>query len=493
MKDKVTTLLFAFILIIGISSCSDNPKTIKKNARITVITPECIRMEYSENGKFVNEPSLFAYNRKSKCNEFTYTDQDGLFIFETSRLKLIYKPDGKTFSDENIRIIIKKDNSPIRWVPGMKNKQNLGGTLRTVDGVSGKIDLGEGVLSRDGWYLHDDSKRPLLSGNWVKSRPEGSGIDWYFFGYGSDYKAALKSLTAIGGKVPLPRKYVLGSWYSRYWPYTDSDYRQIVNEYKSKDFPLDNIVLDMDWHKDGWTGWSWNKKLLPNPQELLKWFHDQNLHTTLNLHPATGVAPHEDQYKPFMEELGQNLTGIPDSAYPTLPFDVSDKKYMNALSKTVLKPLKDAGVDFWWLDWQQYEYKKGMSDLKNLEWLNHFLFENTSENNLRGQSFSRWGGWGDHRYPIHFSGDAVAVWPMLAFEVPFTSIAGNIGCFFWSHDIGGHYGNFDQETNTRWVQFGAASAALRLHSTRDANMDKRPWKFSPMYTNSMKISFHLRS
>ena len=186
MKDKVTTLLFAFILIIGISSCSDNPKTIKKNARITVITPECIRMEYSENGKFVNEPSLFAYNRKSKCNEFTYTDQDGLFIFETSRLKLIYKPDGKTFSDENIRIIIKKDNSPIRWVPGMKNKQNLGGTLRTVDGVSGKIDLGEGVLSRDGWYLHDDSKRPLLSGNWVKSRPEGSGIDWYFFGYGSD-------------------------------------------------------------------------------------------------------------------------------------------------------------------------------------------------------------------------------------------------------------------------------------------------------------------
>jgi alpha-glucosidase (family GH31 glycosyl hydrolase) len=441
----------------------------------------------------VNEPSLFAFNRKAKCNEFSTSDEDGIFILETSRLKLVYKPDGKPFSAENIRIIVKNGNSPIRWVPGMKNKKNLGGTLRTVDGVSGKIDLGEGVLSRDGWYLHDDSHRPLLSGNWVKSRPKGAGTDWYFFAYGNDFKAALKSLTAIGGKIPLPRKYVLGSWYSRYWPYSESDYKQIVNEFKSHDFPLDNIVLDMDWHKDGWTGWSWNRKLLPGPQELLKWFHDQNLYTTINLHPATGVAPHEDQYKPFMEALGQNIKGIPDSTFPTLTFDASDKKYMDALSSKVLGPLKETGVDFWWLDWQQYEFTKGMPDLKNLEWLNHFLYQNTSENNMRGQSFSRWGGWGDHRYPIHFSGDAVAVWPMLAFEVPFTSTAGNVGCFFWSHDIGGHYGNFDQETNTRWVQFGAASAALRLHSTRDANMDKRPWKFSPNYTNSMKIAFHLRS
>jgi len=474
-------------------SCNNNPKIIDGKARFTVITPECIRLEYSENGKFINEPSLFAANRKARFNKFTFIQVDGKTIIKTSGIKLIYKPNGKPFSPENLEIHVLKGDEVVSWTPSMKNKENLGGTLRTVDGVSGKIDLGEGVLSRDGWYVLDDSRRPVMSNDWVKSRPSDAGTDWYFFGYGTDYKAALKALTAIGGKVPLPRKYVFGSWYSRYWPYNEKDYKQIVNEYKNYNFPLDIIVMDMDWHKDGWTGWSWNRKLLPEPEKLLKWFHKQNLAVTMNLHPADGVGPHEDNYRVFMRKMGVNLKGLADSALPTLPFDASDRKYMKNIYKIMLDPLRKSGVDFWWLDWQQYEFTKGISDLKNLEWLNRCFYQNASENGLRGQSFSRWGGWGDHRYPIHFSGDAVAIWPMLAFEVPFTSTAGNVGCFFWSHDIGGHTGNFDQETNTRWVQFGAASAALRLHSTRDPNMDKRPWKYKPEYLKSMYITFHLRS
>src|SRR5437762_2879533 len=84
---------------------------------------------------------------------------------------------------------------------------NLSGTLRTLDGVSGATDVGEGILSRDGWYLLDDSKTPLLTTDgWVRSRPKDAGTDWYLFGYGTDYRAALKSLTTISGPVPLPRK-----------------------------------------------------------------------------------------------------------------------------------------------------------------------------------------------------------------------------------------------------------------------------------------------
>ena len=491
MKTFTNIVLVSVLFLFP--SCNKNPKIIDNKARFTVITPECIRLEYSENGKFINEPSLFAANRKARFNHFVFIQAEGKTIIKTARIKLIYKPNGKPFSPENLEIHVLKGEDVVRWTPGMKNKENLGGTLRTVDGMSGKVDLGEGVLSRDGWYVLDDSRRPLISNFWVKSRPADAGTDWYFFGYGTDYKAALKALTTIGGKVPLPRKYVFGSWYSRYWPYNQEDYKQIVNEYKNYNFPLDIMVMDMDWHKDGWTGWSWNRKLLPEPEKLLKWFHAQNLAVTMNLHPADGVKPHEDKYRDFMRKMGVNLKGLADTALPTLPFDASDKKYMKNIYKIMLDPLRKSGVDFWWLDWQQYEYTKGIPDLKNLEWLNRCFYQNASENGMRGQSFSRWGGWGDHRYPIHFSGDAVAVWPMLAFEVPFTSTAGNVGCFFWSHDIGGHTGNFDQETNTRWVQFGAVSAALRLHSTRDPNMDKRPWKYKPEYLHSMYLAFHLRS
>jgi alpha-glucosidase (family GH31 glycosyl hydrolase) len=496
---KCSRIIAPFIFIFGFFNNQSSGQTmdssviIKGSARFTVIAPECIRIEYSENNKFIDNRTLFAENRNARCTQFTKKEEGSKLIIETKKFRLTYIQDGKSFSPENLEIIIKNNTQEVKWIPGMKNKANLGGTISTLDQVRGKVTLDDGLLSRDGWYLLDDSKEPILTDDWVTSRPKDSSIDWYFFAYGSDYKAALKAMTKIAGKIPLPRKYVLGSWYSRYWPYSSDEYRQIVKEYEENDFPLDVMVMDMDWHKDGWTGWSWNRNLLPDAEKLLDFFHENNLRVTLNVHPSTGIAPHEDMYNEFMKDLGIDLNGIPENKYTTLPYDAGDKNYLTKLFKHTHTPLEKSGVDFWWLDWQQFKFTKSIPDLKNLPWLNRYYFEHTAENGNRGISFSRWGGWGDHKYPIHFSGDALSTWPMLEFEVPFTSTAGNIGCFFWSHDIGGHFGGLNPETNARWVQFGATTAALRLHSTRDKLMDKRPWLYDKMYIKSNQIAFHLRS
>jgi alpha-glucosidase (family GH31 glycosyl hydrolase) len=478
---------FIFLLAFNLSG-KENPITVQNNARFTVITPECIRIEYSEKGQFVDQRTLFAENRDTRTDQFKCRHEKGSTIIETSRMRLVYTPDGKPFSPDNLQIQVFRGNESVRWVPGLENKGNLGGTIRTLDNVRGKVALDDGILSTDGWTVLDDSGQPVLTETWVTHRPNPQDIDWYFFGYGTDFKAALKALTAIGGKIPVPRKYVLGSWYSRYWPYTSDDYRQIVREYRENDFPLDIMVLDMDWHREGWTGWSWNRELLPDAEDLLSWFHQQGLHVTLNVHPADGIGPHEDMYVPFMKAMGADTAGS-----PTLPYDASNQKYLDLLFKYTHAPLEKSGVDFWWLDWQQFDKTIGMADLRNLPWLNRYYFHYAARGDKRGISFSRWGGWGDHKYPIHFSGDAASIWPMLEFEVPFTSTAGNCGCFFWSHDIGGHMGGMRPETNTRWVQFGAMTAALRLHSTRNKDMDKRPWLVDPIYTDAQRIAFHLRS
>jgi len=170
---------------------------------------------------------------------------------------------------------------------------------------------------------------------------------------------------------------------------------------------------------------------------------------------------------------------------------------MTTLFRDVHAPLEKSGVDFWWLDWQQYPYTRSIPTLENLPWLNELYFRNSEKNGLRGASFSRW-GMGDHRHPIHFSGDADIHFPMLEFEIPFTSTAGNVGCFYWSHDIGGHMdmgkkNPRDNEAYTRWTQFGALSAALRIHSTRSKDMDRRPWLCPTECTDAMRIAFHLRS
>ena len=484
---RLFCLLAVLCLLAGRGVAAPANPLVVGNARFTVLTPLCIRLEYAPGGKFVDQPSLFAANRQARSDAFHLTQAGGATTLDTGAIRLTYTPDGQPFSPSNLQAVIHNGGVTAHWTPGAPNPGNLGGTIRTLDGADGPEDLGQGLISRDGWYLLDDSRTPLLTADWVQSRPADAGTDWYLFGYGDDYKDALKSLTAIGGPVPMPRKYALGTWYSRYWPYTSADYRQIVAEYGRHDFPLDNMVMDMDWHKDGWTGWSWNRKLLPDAEDLLQWDHQQGLHVTLNLHPADGVGPQEDQYAAFMQDMGAD-----PATKQTLPFDAGSKKYMDALFKDVMDPLANEGVDFWWLDWQQYANTLSVPGLTNLFWLNTLLYDQTGQNGLRGLSFSRWAGWGDHRHPIHFSGDASTSFGMLAFEIPFTSTAGNVGCFFWSHDIGGHNRGRNEESYTRWVQFGATSPVLRSHSTRDASMDRRPWTYPQWAEDSMRASFHLR-
>lgn len=456
-------------------------------ARFTVITPTLIRMEYDDASKFVDTPSYFAVGRDARYRRAVITSDANGASIDTGTLRLTYTSDGKSFSKSNLQAQVKLAGTWTPFDPTGPNQANLGGTTATLDGWTGARQLDDGILSKAGWYVLDDSAGFLLANDWIQARTSKE-TDKYLFGYGLDYKAALASLTTIGGAVPLPRSYVMGAWYSRYWPYSADDFETIVGEYNSHDFPLDTVVLDMDWHEDGWTGWSWNRPLIPDPAKLFTFFHGQKLVSTLNIHPADGVAPHEDAYADFMNALGQD----PKSG-ATVPFDAANQKYMAALYSKVHGPLADVGADFWWLDWQQDEFTRGLPGLRNLPWLNEQYFRYTSQDKLRGISFSRWGGPGDHRHPIHFSGDAYTSFEMLAFEVPFTATSGNSGLFFWTHDIGGHRGPRDEESYTRWCQFGALSAALRSHSSRDATLDRRPWTYPDWALASMKISFQLRS
>jgi hypothetical protein len=455
--------------------------------RLTPICDVCVRVEYDPERRFVDAPSTFAIDREA-LGEAEVERGDGELVLDTGRIRLRCRDDGRAPHADNLTAEIRDGDWAGRWHPGMRDEQNLGGALPTLDGVLGPTVTEPGLLSRAGWQVVDDTRRPLIAGGWWRPRPAGTQ-DFYLFGYGRDFRAALRALATVAGPVPLPRRYALGSWYSRYWPYTSAEFRAIVEEYRRHGYPLDVLVLDMDWHRAGWTGWSWNRELLPDAEALLAWLHERGLAVTLNVHPADGVGPHEDAYPDFMRALGKDpATG------ETVPFNPWDRPTMTALLETVHRPLEAAGVDFWWLDWQQV-----IADLEPicaeniLLWMNRAYFEHGKREGRRGLSFGRWGGWGDHRHPIHFSGDVHTGWDALAFTVAFTVSSGNAGLFFWSHDIGGHLGPRDDECYARWVQFGALSAGLRLHSMRAAALDRRPWTYGPPAQRSARRAVGLRA
>ncbi len=490
---------------------------IRGNARFTVISEGVIRMEYAEDGRFVDEKTLFAICHDNDGTPFSAEDADGVLTIRTARMVLSYAYDqAEGFTPETLRAEILENGALWDvWFAGKENKGNLGGTRSTLDGIPGSAPVKDGMLSRDGWYLVDDSARPILKDGWIADRDDAHRTDWYLFSYGRNYALALRQLSMVSGKMPMPRRSAFGSWYSRWHPYTADDFVSIVDEYDKHDFPLDILVMDMDWHwskwrfvdkpddphkaKTGhgwgggdlnWTGYSWCTDLIPDPDALLGEMKKRDVLVTLNDHPADGIRECEDCYDNFMTALGYDpKAGI------NLPFSAGDKAYMTAFFEQGLQPIEDQGVDFWWLDWQQdsiYPTVSGMKNLLHLPWLNYLYYHNSRRGGKRGVSYSRWGGIGDHKHPLYFSGDIHATWDALRYEIWFTSTAANAGCFYWAHDTGGFCGERDPELYVRWVQFSMTTAALRLHSTGD-EMDRRPWKWGERECNAIRDMFHLRS
>jgi alpha-glucosidase (family GH31 glycosyl hydrolase) len=433
-------------------------------------------------------------HRAFPATDFTVAERDGLLEVHTERLHLIY--DKGPFTTHGLSVQAKggyHSNDSV-WRYGTRTP-NLGGTARTLDDIDGAIPLEDGVLAFNGVAVVDDSSTVLLEDDgWIAERRPGT-LDLYVFSYGRDYKAALKALYALTGPTPLLPRYALGNWWSRYHPYTADEYVDLMDRFRAERVPLSVAVIDMDWHwvdidaryGSGWTGYTWNTDLFPDPKQFLADLHDRGLATSLNVHPAEGVHAHETAYAAIAERMGID----PDDELP-VSFDPTDPEFIEAYFEELHHPLEDDGVDFWWLDWQQGGVTK-VAGLDPLWLLNHFHFLDSGRDGRRPLTFSRYAGIGSHRYPIGFSGDTHITWESLDFQPYFTATASNAGYGWWSHDIGGHFKGYrDDELTTRWVQLGVFSPVNRLHSGLNPFNTKEPWRFSAVAERVMSDFLRLR-
>ena len=186
--------------------------------------------------------------------------------------------------------------------------------------------------------------------------------------------------------------------------------------------------------------------------------------------------------------------GIDPASQKYVPFDIVDKKFATSFFDLVIHPLEKQGVDFWWLDWQQSD-KTSLEGINPTWWLNYAFFTDMErQGKHRPLIFHRWGGLGNHRYEIGFSGDTYSTWQSLAYQPYFTATAANVGFGYWSHDIGGHMnGPVEPELYTRWIQFGVFSPILRTHTTKNPGAERRIWAYPPEYSDAMREAFLLRS
>ena len=464
--------------------------------RFTVLTSRLIRLEYSEDEIFEDRPSQAFWYRRQPVPNFEVRKQAERIEIETEHLHLRYQATERGFTPATLSIQLK--TSGVTWSYGdiIWRSQNLWGTTRTLDMVDGMTRLEPGLMARRGWSVVDDSPSLVFDEDgWLAVRAAPTNLDLYFFGYGTDYVACLLDFQKVAGKTPLIPRWALGNWWSRYWAYSQDKLQALMQDFQDHDMPLSVCIVDMDWHivqtgnqSVGWTGYTWNEDLFPDPPGFMAWLHAKGLKTALNLHPADGVHPHEAEYSPMAE-----IMGIDSETQEPVPFDITNPVFTEAYFELLHHPKEAEGVDFWWMDWQQGTRSK-LQGLDPLPWLNHLHFYDLGrDGSQRPFIFSRWGGLGNHRYPIGFSGDTMVSWDSLAFQPFFTATAANVAYGWWSHDIGGHmWGIEEGELYLRWVQFGVFSPILRLHSTKNPYSERRPWGWGPEVEQHARQALQLR-
>eukprot|EP00666_Eupelagonemidae_sp_cell4sb_P010822 gene10822-16360_t len=174
----------------------------------------------------------------------------------------------------------------------------------------------------------------------------------YVFCYGTAFGDGLRQLTTVTGAAPLMPHAAYGVWWSQCCPkYTSSDFdRTILREYRNRSLPLSVVVLDMDWHTEGWNHYTWDPQAFPSPADFVGSLHSgasgygRPLKLALNIHPGGYeiTAGNEANYAAFAAAMGAD-----PSRRLGWGCDMFNKTYAAALMATMLDP---TGMDYYWDD-----------------------------------------------------------------------------------------------------------------------------------------------
>ncbi len=527
-------------------------------ARFQVVTPSLIRMEYAADGRFEDEPSMTVPDRsvggRGAAPRFTTTVEGAWRVIRTKRVELRWRR-GQDFGPASL-VLSFRDGADTRQVsplPGAEHSY-LGGWTRGLDLSSGREPLNPGILTREGWSVVDDSETVLLvdEGPGFRVRPSRDGAyrDWYVFAYGHQLRRALRDLRVLTGPAPLLPRNAFGVWFSKYFAYTEAEFRALVARFEQEGVPLDTLSLDTDFKRQNdpvgsaiatnvvgqpgrafaWNGWDWNRDLFADPDAFVSWAHRRQIALIANIHPS--ISSNDPQFEVADETAGglaasQDCRPIQaDTTGTCHVFDWTDERQLEAYF-ALHDGFAATGIDAFWLDWCCEA--EGAADAPGLSpdtWINsqyaayhRGLGTRWPAPSRIGASYANDGSYGDrrvanggvgalaeHRSAVHFTGDTCATWEMLAFQAELTAAEASIGMPYVTHDIGSFNGEpqagqcnavlaaqarapVSDDLYVRWLQLGAFQPLDRLHSNHG---ERLPWEYDGRTRRAATEALRLR-
>ena len=209
-------------------------------ARISVLSPRLIRIEYNISGVFNDNPTSRIINRKFEKFEYAVTESETLIEINTGIFTLTYV---KNSPIKTGRIKAVLNSTKVEWNPSSTETKNLRGINYSIDSIKDNVILDKGLYSLDGYSILDDSNSLILSDNDIFIERDKESTDIYLFMYGNDFESCIKDYFTLTGYPSLIPKYALGAWWYKNDTYTENDIYNLITKFRSENFPISIFML----------------------------------------------------------------------------------------------------------------------------------------------------------------------------------------------------------------------------------------------------------
>lgn len=325
----------------------------------------------------------------------------------------------------------------------------------------------------------------------VRFTAQGEELSYFVIGGPSPDKI-LERYTALSGRPALPPAWSFGLWLSTSFTtdYGEETTSSFIQGMADRDIPLRVFHFDCFWMKGfQWCDFEWDKDAFPDPEGMLKRYHDRGLKICVWINPY--IAQKSRLFDEGMEkgyllktrdgdvwqtDWWQAGMGLVDFTNPE-----ATRWYQGKL-----KALLDMGVDCFKTDFgeripvREVAYFDGSDPVKMHNFYaylyNKAVFDLLVEERGEGEAclFARSAAAGGQAFPVHWGGDCAATYESMAESLRGGLSLALCGFGFWSHDISGFEATATPDLYKRWAQFGLLSTHSRLHGSQTYRV---PWNF----------------
>jgi alpha-D-xyloside xylohydrolase len=470
-----------------------------KNTKVSIEDNEQNVLFKSGNLKMILNKNLWEMSFYKENKKLTSSIFKGLAYVKTSEERTFMKVSEDVFMREELQLSVGELVYGLgeRFTPFVKNGQSVdiwnedGGTSteQSYKNIPFYItNKGYGVFVNHPERVSFEVASEKVTK--VQFSVQGECLDYFIIG-GESMKDVIENYTNLTGKPALPPAWSFGLWLTTSFTtnYDENTVTGFVDGMAERDIPLRVFHFDCFWMKDfNWCNFEWDKRVFPDPKEMLKRLKEKGLKICVWINPYIGQESKlfdegmEKGYllkKPngdvWQWDMWQPAMGIVDFTNPD-----ACKWYSNKL-----KELIDMGVDCFKTDFgeripTEVAYFDGADSYKMHNYYtqiyNKVVFDTIKENIGEDEAvlFARSATAGGQQFPVHWGGDCEANYESMA-----ESLRGGLslcmsGFGFWSHDIGGFESTATADVYKRWVAFGLLSSHSRLHGSSSYRV---PWLY----------------